>query len=61
MKRVSLEIRESYRYNSYDEFVKHYNEMVEMGFEPTSTSYKPDYYTNLEMEHYFAEYYKSNI
>lgn len=58
MKRVKLEIRECYRYNSYSEFVKHYNDMLKMGFKPNSDSSTPKYYTNLEMDSYFVEYYK---
>lgn len=60
MKRVVLEIKECYEYNSYKEFTEHYNEMINMGFEPNSDSSKPNYYTNLEMKSYLAEYYKRN-
>ena len=58
MKRVVFEIRECYENKSYDEFVQHYSEMINMGFKPNSDSSRPNYYTNLEMDSYFAEYYK---
>lgn len=58
MKRVVVEIRESYIYDSYNEFVQHYNEMISKGFKPSSESSRPNYYVNYDMPEYYAEYHK---
>lgn len=58
MKRTFAEIRETYHYTSYEEFVNHYNEMTSKGFSPNSDSSKPDGYVNREMNSYCAEYFK---
>ena len=57
MKRVVYQITESYTYDSYDEFVNHYNEMIAKGFRPNSEASRPDYWKGDEMEIYFATYY----
>lgn len=58
MKRRRLEITEDYVYEAYDEFKNHYKEMVETGFRPHSSSDVPEYYTNHEMNSYYASYVK---
>lgn len=58
MKHVYAELRESYTYETYTEFVQHYVTMTLRGFKASSESSRPDYYVNHDMPEYFAEYYK---
>lgn len=58
MKHVYAELRESYIYETYTEFVQHYATMMLRGFKASSESSRPDYYVNHDMPEYFAEYYK---
>lgn len=58
MKQVAAELMEAYIYDSYVEFVEHYSKMLDNGFRPNSESSRPTYYTNTDLDSYYAQYYK---
>jgi len=60
MKRVNQEIIEEYVYDTFEEFEKHYEEMIKEGYKPNSDSCKPDFFHNHDMDSYYAQYYKRN-
>lgn len=58
MKRISQEIIEVYRYNSFDEFNDHYNQMLKEGYVPNSDSCKPEFFHNHDLNSYVIQYSK---
>ena len=60
MRKIEAEIRESYTYDSYEEFINHYNEMIKLGFKPRHDSSNPAYYVGVaeNLSSYVAAYEK---